>query len=290
MHRCRVCPSGPLTGKRLASPLTSRSGAAHAAISAATGWKQASRRPVSVVDQRRALAAAPFGRRTDSAAHRHSLAAGPTAAARHRGSRQRPAPGTGRAADDARHRLQQAQRVGMARRGERAPRTRLLDDAAGIHDGDALGGFGHHRQIMVMRIVAMPISAWSRGSSSRICAWVVTSSAVVGSSAISSSGPQASAIAIITRWRMPPDIDADIRVSRRSGFGDAHPGEQRSTRCCAARPRSMPRCSSQRLGHLLPHPHRRVERGHRLLEDHGDSVAPDLLAAGVRWRPRGPRH
>ena len=40
---------------------------------------------------------------------------------------------------------------------------------------------------------------------SRICAWMVTSSAVVGSSAISSLGSQASAMAIITRCRMPPD-------------------------------------------------------------------------------------
>ena len=39
----------------------------------------------------------------------------------------------------------------------------------------------------------------------RICAWVVTSSAVVGSSAISRSGLLMSAIAIITRWRMPPE-------------------------------------------------------------------------------------
>ncbi len=41
--------------------------------------------------------------------------------------------------------------------------------------------------------------------SSRICFWMVTSSAVVGSSAISSLGSQASAMAIMTRWRMPPD-------------------------------------------------------------------------------------
>jgi hypothetical protein len=34
---------------------------------------------------------------------------------------------------------------------------------------------------------------------------MVTSSAVVGSSASKSLGRQASAIAIITRWRMPPD-------------------------------------------------------------------------------------
>ena len=34
---------------------------------------------------------------------------------------------------------------------------------------------------------------------------MVTSSAVVGSSASSSLGSLASAIAIITRWRMPPE-------------------------------------------------------------------------------------
>ena len=34
---------------------------------------------------------------------------------------------------------------------------------------------------------------------------MVTSSAVVGSSAMTSLGLQASAIAIMTRWRMPPE-------------------------------------------------------------------------------------
>ncbi len=51
----------------------------------------------------------------------------------------------------------------------------------------------------------MPRSAWSRRSRSRICAWMVTSSAVVGSSAIRSAGPQASAMAIMARWRRPPE-------------------------------------------------------------------------------------
>ena len=40
----------------------------------------------------------------------------------------------------------------------------------------------------------------------RICACVVTSSAVVGSSAISKAGSRISAAAIITRWRCPPEI------------------------------------------------------------------------------------
>ena len=54
-------------------------------------------------------------------------------------------------------------------------------------------------------ITAVPVSAWSRSISSRICACTVTSSAVVGSSAISSFGELISAIAIIARWRMPPE-------------------------------------------------------------------------------------
>ena len=57
----------------------------------------------------------------------------------------------------------------------------------------------------VISMIAMPSRSFSSASRSRICAWIVTSSAVVGSSAISSFGLQASAIAIITRWRMPPE-------------------------------------------------------------------------------------
>ncbi|MNT60024.1 hypothetical protein D3C72_1975810 [compost metagenome] len=51
----------------------------------------------------------------------------------------------------------------------------------------------------------MPCAAFSSDSRLRICAWMVTSSAVVGSSASSTRGLQASAIAIMTRWRMPPE-------------------------------------------------------------------------------------
>ena len=54
------------------------------------------------------------------------------------------------------------------------------------------------------RITAIPFSCWNSTSSARICSWVVTSSAVVGSSASSSFGRAEIAIAIITRCRMPP--------------------------------------------------------------------------------------
>ncbi len=56
-----------------------------------------------------------------------------------------------------------------------------------------------------MTTTAVSNSLCRRSISSRICAWTVTSSAVVGSSAISSFGSLASAIAIIARWRMPPE-------------------------------------------------------------------------------------
>ncbi len=50
-----------------------------------------------------------------------------------------------------------------------------------------------------MNSMLMRCLSFSLPSSSRIWRWIVTSSAVVGSSAISSLGSQVSAIAIITR-------------------------------------------------------------------------------------------
>ena len=57
----------------------------------------------------------------------------------------------------------------------------------------------------VISNIAMPSRPERSSSNARICAWMVTSRAVVGSSAISSLGSQLRAIAIITRWRSPPE-------------------------------------------------------------------------------------
>ncbi len=57
----------------------------------------------------------------------------------------------------------------------------------------------------MIRITAVRCSSTRRSSSASTCAWVVTSSAVVGSSAISTLGLSAIAIAIATRWRIPPE-------------------------------------------------------------------------------------
>ena len=57
----------------------------------------------------------------------------------------------------------------------------------------------------VMKIIESPSSRWSFSSSASTCAWTITSSAVVGSSAIRMRGLHASASAISTRWRWPPE-------------------------------------------------------------------------------------
>ena len=68
-----------------------------------------------------------------------------------------------------------------------------------------------------MMMTATPSRRERSFISSRICAWMVTSSAVVGSSAIRSLGLQASPMAIITRWRMPPESWWGYWLSRLSG-------------------------------------------------------------------------
>ena len=71
----------------------------------------------------------------------------------------------------------------------------------------------------VTSTIAMSRSRCCCCSRLRICACTVTSSAVVGSSANSSFGPQASATAITMRWRMPPDIWCGYSLRRRSASG-----------------------------------------------------------------------
>ena len=110
---------------------------------------------------------------------------------------------------------------GPARARARIPAGPACRDAAGGRTGRATGASSTMRpayitstrsavsattpMLWVMMMIAMPNSSRRSIIRSRICAWMVTSSAVVGSSAISRRGRQASAIASITRWRWPPE-------------------------------------------------------------------------------------
>ena len=97
----------------------------------------------------------------------------------------------------------------------------------------------------------------------------------MGSSQRISFGSQESAIAIITRWRMPPDSSCGYAPARRFASGmptRLHQLERALPRAAAA----VAEPDERPFGDLLADAHHRVERGHRLLEDHRDLAAPNL--------------
>src|SRR5215210_6997119 len=93
----------------------------------------------------------------------------------------------------------------------------------------------------VMRITDMPNLSWSSRKSSKIWAWIVTSRAVVGSSAIRTCGSHARAMAMTTLWRMPPENWCGYCLRRSSAFGMPTSSSSSTTRSAALLP-DMPRC------------------------------------------------
>ena len=118
-----------------------------------------------------------------------------------------------------RHRAEQALRIGMARAANSSATgaSSTLRPAYMTMTRSAISATTPRS--WVMSTIAAPDAALESRIRSRICAWIVTSSAVVGSSAIRSFGLQASAMAIITRWRMPPESWCGYSRTRRSGSG-----------------------------------------------------------------------
>ena len=109
-----------------------------------------------------------------------------------------------------------------------------------------------------------------------ICAWIDTSSDATGSSQTSASGRIASARAMATRWRWPPENWCGNR-SRRSPRPDPTAASQRATSLLrlglgdqAMRERT--------LGNDVADAHARIERRERVLKHHLD--ARGALAAG----------
>jgi hypothetical protein len=80
-------------------------------------------------------------------------------------------------------------------------------------------------------------------------------------------------MAIITRWRMPP-LNWWVVAHAFPGQGDFH-SLQHLHRPVPGRLLLEPLVQHHRLGDLLADGEHRVQRGHRLLEDHRDPVAPD---------------
>ena len=97
----------------------------------------------------------------------------------------------------------------------------------------------------------MAKSARSERMRSRICAWTVTSSAVVGSSAMSSCGSHASAMAIMARWRIPPENACGYSSARRRASGIPTRSSISTARAMAAA-RETERCARTARAIWLP--------------------------------------
>ncbi len=103
---------------------------------------------------------------------------------------------------------------------------------------------------------------------------MVTSSAVVGSSAISRRGLQAIAMAIMTRWFMPPESWCGKAREAALGRRDADLLQQLD-RAALRAARSSAHVQAQRLLELEADGEARVEAGRRLLEDHRHVLADE---------------
>ena len=128
--------------------------------------------------------------------------------------------------------------------------------------------------------------ARSRRSASRltICAATETSSAETGSSQTSRRGPVASARAIATRWRCPPEKSDGNRaaVRREPDVGQQLPhalGERASPRQAL---------HAQRLGDLIAGAHPRVQRALRILKDDLELRAGCVAARARQRKPVRP--
>ena len=106
----------------------------------------------------------------------------------------------------------------------------------------------------------------------RICASTITSSAVVGSSAISRLGSSTSASAIMIRWRIPPENSCGYCLKRVGGIPILAERLERALAHLVLVELGLVR--AQRLEEVALDRVQRVEPGHRLLEDQ-----PELRAA-----------
>ena len=89
-----------------------------------------------------------------------------------------------------------------------------------------------------------------------------------------------SAIAIITRWRIPPDSSCGYCPMRRAASACARASSIVRARASALSPSDAPWARSPRSA--AGRSKHGVERGHRLLENHGDVVAAHAAHGAVR--------
>ena len=219
-------------------------------------------------------------RHAGSAARRRSRAASRTDRARRPGSRQPPP----RPVHDRRQRASKPVRVGMRRVGEQmrppAPPRRCARHTSRRRRSQVLGDDAEIMADQHQRHAAS--RRRSRISRSRICAWIVTSSAVVGSSATSNFGLAGQRHGDHHALVLPAGEFMRIGVdSRRAASGMPTRSSRRLASARAAAPRQAA-MQAQRLANLRAEAMHRVQAAGRVLEDHGDAAAANAVERGRR--------
>ena len=167
-----------------------------------------------------------------------------------------------------------AARVGMERPREEVAARRLLHDAPRVHHDDARARLGDDAEVVrdeEDRTSRAPAAGRAELQDLRLDRHVERGRRLVGDEQLRAgrrAPPRSS-----TRWRMPPENWCGYSAARRRGSG-------MPTRCSistassrAARA-SRRRWSRARLGDLLADRQDRVQRRHRVLEDHRDPRSP----------------
>ena len=172
--------------------------------------------------------------------------------------------------------------VGVRRRGKQPALLAVLDHPACRITAMRSQVWATMPRSWVIRMIERPRRSRMSISSRRICAWIVTSSAVVGSSAIRIFGLQDSATR--DHGALAHAAGELVRVAvvlpRRIGKADLARGSRPPRR---ARPRaSEPLVEADALGDLVADPHHRVEMAGRVLEDHADLAAAHREHLGFR--------
>ena len=191
---------------------------------------------------------------------------------------------------DLRDRPQQGLGVGHAHVAEQRGGGRLLDDLPGVHDRDVVGPPGHDAEVVGdedHRHVALALLAGQQVEDLRLHRHVERRGRLVGEQQLGAAGQgdgDHHALAHAARQLVGVLRQAPL------GLGDADRPEQ-GHRVVPGRAAIDAEVVAQALGDLVADLEHRVERRHRVLEDHRHLGAPQVAPrlAAERWRGRGRR-
>ena len=205
-------------------------------------------------------------------------ARGEAATRGHRADRRNLAGDGGKAARiaiDARNRSQQELGVGMGRVGEDLVHRRDLDDLAGIHGGDAVGDRGDDAEVVGDEDHRHAVGRLELGEEREdlgLDGHVERRRRLVGEQQLRPAGQRHR-----DHHALPHAAGELVReigkaLARRRDLDLIEQLERRGVGLAASHVAVV----AQRLGDLEAHRQDRVQRRHRLLEDHRDAVAADL--------------